>query len=193
MVKALEHPAVVPGFLTGTDWLTAIDVRTLPSGEELEKVHIFPRIEKVEYSKSEVIPARIEVWTAPGILAVNHWRPRIWLIRPMDEELARELNTTPGKLANALDQRACDPYATAQHFAEALERQAFVTDITRHDVIVRQSVWQWHSSPDTKGEPSRIPWAESPAGAKAMRTTLAKQLGDQQQKDLLWSQALKNY
>lgn len=176
----------MPGFLTGADWLTAIDVRTVPSGKELEKVRVFPRIE----TESKVIPARIQVWTAPGVLAVNHWRPRIWLVRPMDEELARKLNTTPGKLADALDKLASDSYGTAQQFAEALEHQAFVTEITRHHVIVQHAQWLSYNSPDAKGESGRIPWAESPDGIKAMRTALIKQHGDQQEEQKRWIQAL---
>ena len=191
MVKSLAHPAVVPGFLTGADWLTAIDVR-VPSGEELEKVRVFPRIEKT-YPKSEVIPARIQVWTAPGPLGVTHWRPRIWLVRPMDGELARELNTTPGELADALNKRASDEYGTSQQFAEALEHQAFVTEITRHHVIVQRARWVSFNSPYLEGESSRIPWAESTAGAVAMLTALARQLGDQQQENERWIQAVKNW
>jgi len=30
MVQALGRPAVLPGFLTGADYVTAIDVRTIP-------------------------------------------------------------------------------------------------------------------------------------------------------------------
>jgi hypothetical protein len=191
MVKSLEHPAVVPGFLTGTDWLTAIDVR-VPSGDELEKARIFERFEVNRYPRSEVFPARIELWTSPGIVGVKHWRPRIWLVTPMDEELARELNTTPDKLADALNELACDSYGTAQQFAEALERQRFVTEITRHHVIVRRAEWQWSNSPDAKGESVRIPWAEFPAGVMTMRAALVRQLGDRQEEQERWIQRLMN-
>ena len=191
MVKSLAHPAVVPGFLTGTDWLTAIDVR-VPSGAELQQVRVFPRIEKT-YPKSEVIPSRIEVWTEPGILAQAHWRPRIWLVRPKDHELASELNTTPGELADALNKFASDEYGTSEQFADALKHQAFVTEITRHHVIVQQARWVSFNSPYLTGESDRIPWAESTAGAVAMLRALARQLGDQQREYEGWIQAVNSW
>jgi hypothetical protein len=186
MVKALEHPAVVPGFLTGTDCLTVIDVRTVPSGEELETARIFPRFE----TESKVDPARIELWTDQKYFGQARWRPRIWLVRPEDKELADELNTTPGELADALDELARDPYGTAKQLAEALKHQPFVTDITRHHVIVQHAEWWSGSSPSVTGESDRIPWAESPDGAKAMLAALEAQLGDQEDEEERWRDAL---
>jgi hypothetical protein len=186
MVKELEHPAVVPGFLTGTDWLTVIDVRTVPSDKELQKTRIFPRYE----SESKVDPARIEVWTAREYFGGAQWRPRIWLVRPMDKELADELNTTPGQLADALKELAGDEYKTAKQFAEALEHQPFVTDITRRHVIVQHEKWWPNSSPSVTGESDRIPWAESPDGAKAMLAALEAELGDKQDRQDRWRNAL---
>jgi hypothetical protein len=185
MVKALEHPAVVPGFLTGTDCLTVIDVRTVPSDAKLQETRIFPRDE----SEDEVHPSRIEVWTFPLLFGAQ-WRPRIWLVRPMDKELADKLKTTPGQLASALKKLADDDYVTAREFAETLKDQPFVTSITRRHVIVQHVVWQPGSSPRVTGKSDRIPWAESPDGAEGMLAALEAQLGDKQDAQDRWREAL---
>jgi hypothetical protein len=184
MVRALGRPAVLPGFLTGTDWLTAIDVRTVPPAEKLDQLRIYS-----QYGKN---PARINLWSSPGPLGVQHWLPRLWLIKAADEELARDLGTTPGHLAAALDELAVDKHTTAQRFATALESQAFVTGITRDDVIVDHARMPLDFTPILTRESYQIPWAASPAGIRTMRTALTRQVGDRQRQVETWLQALKN-
>jgi hypothetical protein len=58
MVKVLERPAVVPGFLTGTDWLTAIDVHTVPRSEQLENRDVEQRTDLW----GEPYPKEIVLW-----------------------------------------------------------------------------------------------------------------------------------
>jgi hypothetical protein len=184
MAQALRRPAVLPGFLTGTDWLTAVDVRTIPPGEKLEKLYIYPQSGKN--------PARINLWSPLGPVGIQSWLPRLWLVRATDKELAGDLGTTPGKLAVALDEFARDRHTTPQRFAKTLEKQPFVTGITRDDVIADRARMPLDFTPDTTGNSYPIPWAESPAGVKTMRTALAAQLGDQQREVATWIQALKN-
>ena len=174
MVQTLGHPAVLPGFLTGTDYLAVIDVRT-PPGKQLE----MPSTDGQE----------ITLWTppAPSFMPV-HWMPRLWLVRATDEELASDPDK-PGKLADAL--QTGDPDTTSVQLAEALERQPLVTGITRRHVIVQHVQMPLADLPPAPiGESSRIPWAESPDGIKAMLAALTNQLGQRQQQDLLWIRAL---
>lgn len=187
MVQALGRPAILPGFLTGTAWLTAIDVRTVPPGKELEEMFVIPQ-------REEDLP-RIMLWKAPARYGTMHsWLPRLWLVKARDEEFARKLGTTPVQLAATLDKLARDVNTTPQRFAEALEKQPFVTGITRHHVVVQHVRMEPDSPPDRDmGQWSdRIEWAKTPAGIKDMRTELARQLGDQQQQVAMWIRALKN-
>jgi hypothetical protein len=191
MVKVLERPAVVPGFLTGTDWLTAIDVRTVPRGEQLENMDVQQRTDLW----GELHPAEIVLWRnrlMPN--EMKHWLPRIWLVRAMDDELARELSTTPGELSATLDALARDEDTTPGRFADVLQHQPFVTAITRQRVVVRRAQMIFGiSPPSTTGESEKIPWAKSSAGIQTMREELERQLGDQQAEQERWIQALTNW
>ena len=172
MVQALGRPVILPGFVTGTDWLTAIDVRTVPPGEKLEQLNI--------YSQAGKNPARINLWLGQGPVGRQYWLPRIWLVTAADE-----------KLAATLRELAADPHTTPQRFAQALEHQPFVTGITRGDVIVGHARMPLDFTPVTTGKTRLIPWAGSPAGIKTLRAELAKQLGDQQRQVAIWIRALK--
>jgi hypothetical protein len=192
MVKVLERPAVAPGFLTGTDWLTAIDVRTVPRGERLENMDVEQRT-----VWGETYPAEIVLWRRGRLTQSekDHWLPRIWLVRAGDDELARELDTTPGELSATLDELARDEDTTPGRFADVLEHQPFVTAITRQRVVVRraQMMWGGIAPPSTTGQSDRISWAKSSAGIQTMREGLERQLGDQQVEQERWIQALTNW
>jgi hypothetical protein len=182
MVQALGRPAVLPGFLTGTDWLTAIDVRTVPLGKQLETMKV--------HAQSGNDPPRINLWMPLGPVGIQYWLPRLWLVRATDEELAH-LATTPERLA-ALDELARDANTTVQRFAEALEDQPFVTDITRHDVIVNRARMLSDFTPQMMGKSYPIRWADSPAGMEAMRTALTSLLEGRQRQVGTWIKALTN-
>jgi hypothetical protein len=174
MVQELGHPAVLPGFLTGTDYLAVIDVRT-PPGKQLE----MPSIDGQE----------ITLWKPLGPTEDSrHWMPRLWLVRATDEELASDPDK-PGKLADALE--ASDPDTTPMQLAERLKGQPLVTGITRRRVVVQDIRMPVPDLPPSllTGESSRIPWAQSPDGIKAMLAALTNQLGQRQQQDLLWLRA----
>ena len=191
MVKVLERPAVVPGFLTGTDWLTAIDVRTVPPGEQLENMDVVQRTDLWD----QPYPAEIVLWRRRLTqYEKKHWLPRIWLVRAMDDELARELGTTPGNLSATLDELARDEDTTPGRFADVLEHQPFVTAITRQRVVVSRAQMMFGiAPPSTTGKSDRIPWAKSSAGIQTMREELERQLGDQQDEQERWIQALTNW
>jgi hypothetical protein len=191
MVKVLEHPAVVPGFLTGTDWLTVIDVRTVPRGEQLEDLEVEQRTSMW----GDPPPAEIVLWR--GRLTENekkHWLPRIWLVSAIDDEVARELGSTPGERSATLNELARDEDTTPDEFAKRLKNQPFVTAITRQNVVVRRSqVWFGGLPPSTTGKSDKIPWAKSSAGIQTMRKELERQLGDQQDEQERWIKALTNW
>jgi hypothetical protein len=193
MVKVLERPAIVPGFLTGTDWLTAIDVRTVPRGKQL--VDMLVGSQGKNLFTGEPDPAQIVLWRRKlPYDETKYWLPRIWLVRAVDEELARELGTTPGELADTLDEFAQEEDTTPGRFADVLEHQPFVTAITRKRVAVRRAQMLFGISPPiTTGESDWIPWAKSPAGIQTMRAELERQLGDQQDEQERWIQALTNW
>lgn len=175
MVEALGWPAVLPGFLTGTDYLAVIDVRT-PPGRQLEMPSV----------GGQDVPA-ITLWSPPGPIFTPdsvHWMPRLWLISTTDEELAAALK------AFASDR---DKTPTSAELAATLKDQSFVTGITRRNVLVRHVEMVVAGSPPIAaptGEITQIPWAESPDGVKAMLKELTSQLGERQQQDLLWKRAI---
>jgi hypothetical protein len=193
MVKVLERPVVVRGFLTGTDWLTAIDVRTVPPGGQL--VDMLVGSQSKNFFTGEPYPPEIVLWRRKiPYDETKYWLPRVWLIRAMDEELARELRTTPGELADTLNEFAQDDDTTPGRFADRLEHQPFVTAITRKRVVVRRAQMLFGIAPPvTTGESDWIPWAKSPAGIQTMRADLERQLGDQQDEQERWIQALTNW
>jgi hypothetical protein len=79
-------------------------------------------------------------------------------------------------------------------FADVLEHQPFVTAITRPRVVVRRAEMMWGiAPPSTTGKSDRIPWAKSSAGIQTMREELERQLGDQQDEQERWTQALTNW
>jgi len=190
MIKVLDRPVVLSGFLTGTDWLTAIDLRTVPRDEVLENMDVRQRTDLY----GEPYPAEIVLWKQRLPYEDKHWLPRIWLIKTVDEELARQLDTTPGDVPAALDELAHDEETTPAKFADALEHQPYVTAITRQRVIVRRAQMIWGISPPSTTDPSdKIPWAKSSAGIQTMRKELEKQLGDKQDEQERWRQALMNW
>jgi hypothetical protein len=191
MVKVLEHPAVVPGFLTGTDWLTAIDVRTIPHDEQLENMDVQQRTDLW----GDRYPAEIVLWRRRLTqYEEKHWLPRIWLVSAIDDEVARELGTTPGELSATLDEVARDEGTTPGRFADVLKNQPFVTAITRQNVVVRRAEMMFGiSPPSTTGKSDKIPWAKSSAGIQTMRKGLERELGDQQDEQERWIQALTNW
>jgi hypothetical protein len=184
MVQALGWPAVLPGFLTGTDYLAVIDVRT-PPGEQLEMPSV----------GGQDVPT-ITLWRPlkPAFSDTRqHWMPRLWLIRTTDEELASDPDTTSGKLAAALEEFASDPdrTPTPAQLADTLKDQSFVMGITRRHVVVQHVQMPLDRLPPQPiGEIGQIRWAESPDGIKAMLKELTSQLGERQQEDLLWKRAI---
>jgi hypothetical protein len=193
MVKVLERPVILHGFLTGTDQLTAIDVRTIPRGEQLENMDIRQR---ENFLTREPYPTEIVLWRRgrQTFAEQNHWLPRIWLVRAMDEELVGKLRTTPGELAAKLDKLARDDDTTPQRFCDLLENQPFVTAITRRRVVVDRAQMMFGvSPPSTRERTERIPWAEDPAGIHTMRAELEGQLEGQQDEQERWLQALTNW
>ena len=114
--------------------------------------------------------------------------PRLWLVRATDEELASDPDAA-GKLADAL--KVSDPDTTPMQLAQKLEPTPLVTGITRRHVIVQDIRMPVAGLPPAllMGESSRIPWAQSPDGIKAMLAALTNQLGQRQQQDLLWIRA----
>jgi len=170
MVQALGHPAVLPGFLTGTDDLAVIDVRT-PPGVQLEMPVI-----------SGQDSPEITLWRPLGPAGTSsHWLPRLWV-------LARATDAD----RRTYEDIACDLDTTPQQLAEALKDQPFVTGITRRHVLVQHAqIVLPKIPPVTKGESSRIPWAQSPAGVRAMLAALTSQLGERQDEDRRWLEGLE--
>jgi hypothetical protein len=183
MVQELGHPAVLPGFLTGTNYLAIIDVRT-PHGTQLE-------MPEMPWMGGPDEP-EIKLWNPlPPAGVLPHWMPRLWLVSTADGELARDPDTTLGQLAAALAKFASDPETTPVQLAAKLEDQSFVTGITRHHVVVKHARMPLERlTPVTAGESSRIPWAESPDGVKDMLEALTSQLGERKKHEELWRQAL---
>ena len=173
MVQKLGHPVVLPGFLTGTDDLVVIDVRTVPPDRQLKMPRFFG------YNS----PAIQVIQDPPPPLAVN-WTARLWLVRaPTDADRRR------------CEELVGDGVPTAPQLAEELEDQLLVTRITRDHVVGKHARQVVDGLPPVLQNPSsQIPWAQTPDGVKAMlaalTTKLANELGEQQQKNELWIQAL---
>ena len=183
MVQELGHPAVLPGFLTGTDYLTVIDVRT-PPGTQLE----MPSLPSLTGSNDP----EIRLWSPlPPAGVAPRWMPRLWLVSKTEGELARDPDTALGQLAAALKEFASKPDTTPGQLAAKLEDQLFVTGVTSHDVVVRHAQMPLENlTPVTSGESRRIAWAESPDGVKDMLEALTRQLGERKKHEELWRRAL---
>jgi hypothetical protein len=171
MVQELGSPVVLPGFLTGTDDLAVIDVRTVPLGGQLELPWI---------SGGQVNPT-IMLWRDLGPVGKVYWMPRIWLVRAAtdaDRDRYKEF---------------ANPDTTPKQLADELKDQPFVMSITRRYVVAQHVQMVLDHLPPTKtgtGEDDRIPWAESPDGVKAMLAALTSQLGERLDEDVLWLRAL---
>jgi hypothetical protein len=156
LVKKLDQPAVLPGFLTGTEHLAVIDVRTRNAGEEFAKPAIYspqndvPRI---------VLANRIMLYS----LAENPL-PRIWLVP-----------AAPG------ERRKFEQHAKASKqclswpddFVNSMKGQLLVTDITRREVWVQQpQIAPTGLFAPKGGTTHAFKWAESPAGVIEMHNVL---------------------
>ena len=172
MVQALGHPAVLPGFLTGTNDLSVIDVRT-PPGQNLEMPEISGQ------DNPEIV-----LWRPLGYgVLPQHWMPRLWVVVKATDVDRRKY------------ENLADPDTTPQRFAEVLEDQPFVTGITRRHILVQHVQIVLPNIPPIPvvgGESSRIKWAESPDGAKAMLADMTSQLGERQDEDERWIRALRS-
>ena len=120
-VKTLNRPAVLPGFLTGTEHLAVIDVRTRNASEELDN----PTVVSPQSGDPRIVLASRDV--PPGQAPPR--MPRIWLVTATHEErLALEQRAVlSGRYLGQFDD-----------FTNYMEGRWLATDITRHEVWVQQ-------------------------------------------------------
>ena len=190
MVKELKHPAVVPGFLTGTDWLLP---STCAPYRPANRWRIW-----MSYSARTSLPKSCTLRRSSSGSNATCMKKRITgclgsgLWQRMTN--CRKLGTTPGELAATLDELACDEGTTAGGSADMMKDQRFVTAITRQRVVVRHADMMFGiSPPSTTGDSERIPWATDSAGIQAMREGLERQLGDQKDEQDRWIKALMGW
>ncbi len=178
LVKTLNRPAVLPGFVTGTEHLAVIDVRTRNAGEEFAT----PAIHPARNDDARIVLAN---------RGVPHGQPtplpRIWLVSATGEE-GPEIDRVAAASARYLD--------WPDDFVDSMKGQWLATDITRREVWVQQPqitpVGMFVTKP---GKVDAFNWSESPAGVIAMHKALVDAVGEKVEQDRAWidawSQALR--
>lgn len=173
IVKTLNRPAVLPGFLTGTEHLAVIDVRTRNAGEELAN----PAVVSPQSGDPRIVLAgrNVPPLQAPPLL------PRIWLVTATDEERL------------ALEQRAVSSaryLGQFDDFMNYMKGRWLVTDITRREVWVQEPlITEFGIWVPAGGRVDKYKWAESPEGVIAMRDALVAAAGEQVASDKVWLDA----
>jgi hypothetical protein len=179
LVDTLNRPAVLPGFLTGTEHLAVIDVRASNSSEE----RAMPTIASHQNDAPRLVFAtRGLPYGDRSVL------PRIWLVRAT-EEARRALEQGAASAAHYFDRHDA--------FSSSLQGQWLVTGIARRKVWVHQpdithvGLFVKEASRDQAWD-----WSESPDGVIAMHRALVAAVREQVAKDNAWvdawSQALRD-
>lgn len=176
LVKGGGHPAVLPGFITGSNHLAIIDVRTSNAEEH--------------YTVPEVHPA-------PGVraptitLALNGGpgygpRPRVWLVTEPEDGEAQQLEDEAEETGPVI--------ANADSFTQSMNGRLLVTQITSDEVRLTlpvvtplglmvhapSEVLQWATGTDWVAPMCRVLRQEDEAraeGLEELRVAIADALG----------------
>jgi hypothetical protein len=163
LVRRLDHPVVLTGFLTGEADIAVIDVRTVNDDETLQ--------EPVVSAHGPDAP-RIGL-ADRGFGYTRNRIPRIWLLTPESGE-GEEVRG----LANAAGEYFEWPRGVFEDF---MRGKPLVSAITANEVLLEDT----QVSPNGFSVPAarnvtRIPWAHSPDGLIAMRDELKEAVGAQE-------------
>jgi hypothetical protein len=162
LVETLERPVVLPGFLTGTSHLVAIDVRSTNPPNRFVSPRVLVRdIPRIAFEEPRV----------GHMMDPPNW-PRMWLI---DDTIAN------GARLNELLTR--EP--SVQEFVAGLRDDWVVIEITRGKVDLKKIAMMLNTGVIAMqpGERKQLPWDEGTQGVITMREALVSEVESEERRN----------
>jgi hypothetical protein len=161
---------VLPGFLTGSEHLAVIDVRSRNANQDFA----LPTIHSPQNDVSRIVMANRGVPHGSD----KNPLPRIWLVAATPKE-RRELE----RHAEASTQYLSRP----DDFVNSMKGRSLVTDITRREVWVQQpQITPVEIFVPNGGQTEALKWAASPDGVIAMHKALVAAVDEMDAEKEAW-------